>query len=69
MNEFVIDIKLFLDLNETSGSNYIDVDTFKIVVNPDPIGGGPEEYRRCAQQIELGVEARLEEYVHEDLDW
>jgi L-threonylcarbamoyladenylate synthase len=36
---------------------------------PDPIGCGPEEYRRCAEQIEKAVEARLEELVNEDRDW
>lgn len=35
----------------------------------DPIGGGPEEYRSCAAQIERAVDARLEEFVNEDLDW
>lgn len=35
----------------------------------DPIGGGPEAYRQCAAQIEQAVDARLEEYVHEDRDW
>jgi len=36
---------------------------------PDPIGGGPEAYRSCAEQIERAVETRLEEFLHEDLDW
>jgi tRNA threonylcarbamoyl adenosine modification protein (Sua5/YciO/YrdC/YwlC family) len=36
---------------------------------PDPIGGGPEEYRACAAQIERAVEARLEGSLHEDRDW
>ncbi|MBU0639087.1 MAG: threonylcarbamoyl-AMP synthase [Planctomycetes bacterium] len=36
---------------------------------PDPIGGGPEAYRRCAAQIERAVEARLEEFLDEDLNW
>lgn len=35
----------------------------------DPIGGGPEEYRRCAAQIERAVEARLEEFLNEDCTW
>ena len=35
----------------------------------DPIGGGPEEYQRCAAQIELAVEARLEEFLNEDRSW
>lgn len=35
----------------------------------DPIGGGPEEYRACAAQIERAVDARLEEFVNEDRDW
>jgi tRNA threonylcarbamoyl adenosine modification protein (Sua5/YciO/YrdC/YwlC family) len=36
---------------------------------PDPIGGGPEEYRHCAVQIERAVDARLEEFLNEDLNW
>lgn len=36
---------------------------------PDPIGGGPQEYRLCAAQIEQAVDARLEEFVNEDRDW
>lgn len=35
----------------------------------DPMGGGPEEYRRAAQQIEQAVDRRLEEYLDEDRDW
>jgi protein-tyrosine phosphatase len=35
----------------------------------DPIGGGPADYARCAAHIERAVEARLEEFVHEDRDW
>lgn len=35
----------------------------------DPIGGGPEDYRRCAVQIERAVNQRVEEFVHEDRDW
>lgn len=35
----------------------------------DPIGGGPEEYRSCAAQIERAVEARLEEFLNEDRNW
>jgi len=36
---------------------------------PDPIGGGPDEYRRCAAQIERAVDVRLEEFLNEDLNW
>lgn len=35
----------------------------------DPIGGGPDEYRRCAGHIEQALDARLTEFVNEDLDW
>jgi tRNA threonylcarbamoyl adenosine modification protein (Sua5/YciO/YrdC/YwlC family) len=35
----------------------------------DPIGGGPEEYRGCAEHIERAVDARLEEFLDEDLNW
>lgn len=35
----------------------------------DPVGGGPDEYRACADQLERAVEARLEEFLHEDRDW
>lgn len=35
----------------------------------DPIGGGPEQYQRCAEQIERAVEARLEELLDEDRNW
>nr|QDY92633.1 threonylcarbamoyl-AMP synthase [uncultured Planctomycetota bacterium] len=36
---------------------------------PDPMGGSAEQYAQCAQQIERAVEARLEEFLHEDRDW
>jgi protein-tyrosine-phosphatase len=36
---------------------------------PDPIGGGPEQYQSCAAQVERAVDARLEEFVNEDLNW
>lgn len=36
---------------------------------PDPLGGGPEEYGRCAEQIHRAVQARVEEFLNEDLDW
>jgi protein-tyrosine phosphatase len=35
----------------------------------DPIGGGPEQYQRCAEQIERAVDARLEELLDEDRNW
>lgn len=35
----------------------------------DPIGGGPEEYQGCAEHIERAVDARLEEFLDEDLNW
>jgi protein-tyrosine phosphatase len=36
---------------------------------PDPIGGGPQDYRECADRIERAVRARVEEVVHEDRHW
>jgi hypothetical protein len=36
---------------------------------PDPIGGGAEQYRACAAQIEKAVEVRLEEFLDEDRNW
>lgn len=35
----------------------------------DPIGGGASEYHQCAIQIERAVNARLEEFLNEDLRW
>lgn len=35
----------------------------------DPIGGGPDEYRACAAQIERAVDARLQEFLNEDRNW
>jgi protein-tyrosine phosphatase len=35
----------------------------------DPIGGGPDEYRACAAQIERAVDARLQEFMNEDRNW
>lgn len=35
----------------------------------DPIGGGPEDYRRCAEQIDRAVRRRVEEFVDEDRAW
>lgn len=35
----------------------------------DPIGGGANEYKACATVIEEAVDARLEEFLNEDLDW
>ncbi|MCK4341870.1 MAG: threonylcarbamoyl-AMP synthase [Phycisphaerae bacterium] len=35
----------------------------------DPIGGGAEEYRACAEHIERALSTRLEEYLNEDRDW
>lgn len=35
----------------------------------DPVGGGPDEYRRCAQQIERALERRIAQFVAEDRDW
>ncbi len=35
----------------------------------DPMGGSAADYRQCAEQIERAVQARLEEYLHEDRDW
>ncbi len=35
----------------------------------DPIGGGPDEYRACAAQIERAVAERAEELLNEDRDW
>ncbi len=36
----VVGIELFLDIDETSKSDFINVNTFQIVVNPTPFGGG-----------------------------
>lgn len=36
---------------------------------PDPIGGGPDEYARCAEQIERAVDQRLEVFLDEDCHW
>lgn len=35
----------------------------------DPVGGGPAEYAHCAEQIELLLRRRVEEYVDEDRHW
>lgn len=35
----------------------------------DPIGGGPAEYERCAEEIGRAVDARVKEIVDEDRDW
>ncbi len=35
----------------------------------DPIGGGADDYARCAKQIERAVNTRLEEYLDEDRNW
>jgi tRNA threonylcarbamoyl adenosine modification protein (Sua5/YciO/YrdC/YwlC family) len=35
----------------------------------DPMGGGPFEYRRAAEQIERLVENLVAEFVHEDRNW
>lgn len=35
----------------------------------DPFGGGPDEYRRCADQIERAIERRLGSYLDEDRAW
>jgi tRNA threonylcarbamoyl adenosine modification protein (Sua5/YciO/YrdC/YwlC family) len=35
----------------------------------DPIGGGAAEYQGCAEHIERAVDARLEEFLNEDLNW
>jgi len=35
----------------------------------DPFGGSSEDYRRCAEQIERAVVARVEELVDEDRNW
>ena len=35
----------------------------------DPIGGGPDQYRKCAIAIEQAVTTRIEEFVHEDRNW
>ena len=36
---------------------------------PDPIGGSPQDYRECADQIERAVRTRVEEVVDEDRHW
>lgn len=35
----------------------------------DPFGGGPDDYARCAAQIEHAVQARVEELLDEDRHW
>ena len=35
----------------------------------DPVGGAADQYRACAEHIEQALDARLEEFLHEDLDW
>lgn len=35
----------------------------------DPVGGGPEDYRNCADHIDRMVRKRVEEYVDEDRHW
>lgn len=35
----------------------------------DPMGGSADQYRRCAEQIERAVTARVEEFLDEDRDW
>ena len=35
----------------------------------DPIGGGPEAYEQCAARVERCVQARVREFVDEDLHW
>lgn len=35
----------------------------------DPIGGGGPEYQQCALHIERAIDARVEEFLNEDLRW
>ena len=35
----------------------------------DPLGGGPEDYRRCADHIQRALSVRLEEFLDEDRNW
>ena len=35
----------------------------------DPIGGGADEYQRCARHLERLVEKRLKEFLDEDRHW
>lgn len=56
-----------LDLVPSASSRVMLLDEPHAVT--DPIGGGPEEYARCAGQIERAVRARVEEFLHDDLDW
>ncbi len=35
----------------------------------DPIGGDADDYRRCAEQIDTALQARVEEFLNEDRDW
>lgn len=35
----------------------------------DPIGGGAEDYRACADQIERAIEARVAEVLDDDRNW
>jgi protein-tyrosine phosphatase len=56
-----------LDLVPAAASKVEQLDPDNPV--PDPISGGPQEYRRCAEQIERAAAARVEEFLNEDLNW
>jgi tRNA threonylcarbamoyl adenosine modification protein (Sua5/YciO/YrdC/YwlC family) len=56
-----------LDLVPAAAERVFMLDERRPVV--DPIGGGPEDYEICAAHIEQAVEARLEEFLHEDRNW
>jgi tRNA threonylcarbamoyl adenosine modification protein (Sua5/YciO/YrdC/YwlC family) len=56
-----------LDLVPSAASRVFPLDAGAPV--PDPIGGGPNEYERCARQIEQATERRLEEFLNEDRNW
>ena len=56
-----------LDLVPSAADRVVPLDGNGVV--PDPIGCGPDEYQRCASQIERAVEARLEEFLNEDRNW
>lgn len=56
-----------LDLLPSAGDRVALLDPRGTI--PDPMGGGPADYAAAAEQIEQACRTRVEEFVHEDLDW
>lgn len=56
-----------LDLVPTAADRVWLLDAGSAVA--DPLGGGTEEYRRCADHIYRALGARLEEFLDEDRSW